>query len=113
MKYTRPKVKLSRQLGIPLTPKAIRFMERRSYPPGEHGETKRRSAKMSDYKRQLLEKQRLHAQYNIHERQLRNYVKKATNKKGNAAENLIQILETRLDSIVLRAGLARTIYAAR
>ena len=96
-----------------MTSKAIKYLERRPYPPGEHGVFKKRSSKMSDYKRQLVEKQRLRAQYNIHERQLRNYVRNAVHKKGNAADNLIQMLETRLDSIVLRAGLARTIYAAR
>jgi small subunit ribosomal protein S4 len=68
---------------------------------------------MSDYKRQLLEKQRMRAQYNIQERQMRNYVKKAVHKKGNSTDNLIQLLETRLDSIVFRAGLAHSIYAAR
>jgi len=113
MKLKDFKIKTSRQLGLPLTPKAIRFMERRPYPPGEHGAMKRRFTKQSDYKRQLLEKQRLRAQYNIQERQMRNYVRKAVRKKGNTADNLIQMLETRLDAVVFRAGIARTIFAAR
>ena len=113
MKYNGPKVKLSRQLGTPLSPKAARLMEKKPYPPGQHGPSKRVDGKMSDYKRQLLEKQRLRAQYNISEKQLLNYYKKATRKSGNTSDNLIQSLESRLDAIVLRGGLARTIYAAR
>ena len=81
MKFTGSKVKLSRQLGIALTPKAAKIMERKSYPPGQHGQTRRRM-KPSDYRIQLLEKQKLRAQYNIHERQMRNYVQKATSKSG-------------------------------
>jgi small subunit ribosomal protein S4 len=68
---------------------------------------------MSDYGRQLLEKQRLRYQYNIPEKQLRNYFKKALSKHGNTGDILIRMLETRLDACVLRAGLAKTIYAAR
>jgi small subunit ribosomal protein S4 len=114
MKYTGPKVKRSRSLGIPLTPKAARVMEKKPYPPGQHGrEQQHLRRRESDYKRQLLEKQRLKAQYNIHERQMRNYLAKASQKKGNTAQNLIQALETRLDAVVLRGGLAPTIYAAR
>src|SRR5688500_1046752 len=64
-----PKVRISRALGIALTPKAGRIMERRPNPPGQHGASQRR--KVSEYKKQLLEKQRLRAQYNVSERQLR------------------------------------------
>jgi small subunit ribosomal protein S4 len=60
-----------------------------------------------------LEKQRLRAQYNLNERQMRNYVARAVRRKGVTGDTLIQILESRLDAVVLRAGLARTIYAAR
>jgi small subunit ribosomal protein S4 len=114
MKYTGPKAKLSRSLGIALTPKAARIMERRPGPPGQHGGVQRgRPQRMSDYKRQLMEKQRLRAQYNIHERQMRNYFRKAARRKGTTPENLIYALESRLDAVVLRGGLAPTIYAAR
>lgn len=114
MNYTGPKVRLSRQLGIALTPKAAAVMERKSYPPGQHGPAKGKGQKMSDYKRQLLEKQKLRFQYNIRdEKQLRRYYEKASRKKGVTAENLIQLLESRLDSLVLRGGLAKTIYQAR
>jgi small subunit ribosomal protein S4 len=106
-----PKVKIARALGIALTPKAARVMERRPNPPGQHGVPTRR--KVSDYKKQLLEKQRLRAQYNISERQLQNAFTEATRQSGNTGVNLLRLLEMRLDAIVLRAGLARTIYAAR
>jgi small subunit ribosomal protein S4 len=114
MNYTGPKVRLSRRLGIALTPKAARVMEKRSGPPGQHGPAKAfRSVRLSDYKRQLTEKQRLRAQYNVHERQMRNYFRRALKSSGNTGEALIQLLESRLDALVLRAGFARTIYAAR
>lgn len=113
MNYTGPKVKLARALSIPLTPKAARIMEKKPHPPGAHGNTQTFRRKMSDYKRQLVEKQKLRAQYNIHERQLRNYFQKALKASGNTGENLLRLLELRLDVVVLRGGLARTIYAAR
>jgi small subunit ribosomal protein S4 len=106
-----PKVKISRALGIALTPKAARIMERRSNPPGQHGATPRR--KVSEYKKQLVEKQRLRAQYNVSERQLRNAFAQATRQTGNTGVRLLQLLELRLDAVVLRAGFVRTIYAAR
>lgn len=68
---------------------------------------------MSNYKQQLLEKQRLKAQYNIHESQMQNYFNRAVQKKGNTIDNLAQMLESRLDAVVLRSGLAPSIYAAR
>lgn len=114
MKYTGPKVRLSRRLGIPLTDKAARVMERRSYPPGQHGPAKQyRRGRQSAYERQLLEKQRLRGQYNIHEKQLRNYYRKSVKMQGNTVDNLVGMLESRLDAFVLRAGFAPTIYAAR
>ena len=114
MNYTGPKVKLSRRLGVALTPKAARIMERKAYPPGVHGRNQQfRRGRQSAYKEQLLEKQRLRAQYNISEKQLRNYYLKANRQEGNTGENLLQILESRLDALVLHGGLAVTIYAAR
>jgi small subunit ribosomal protein S4 len=106
-------VRLSRQLGIALTPKADKLMQRRPYPPGQHGEAKGKAGKASDYKRHLMEKQRLRAQYNIEEQQMGEYIRQAIQKKGNPVDNIIQMLETRLDAVVYRSGLARTIYAAR
>lgn len=112
MSTARPKIKISRRLGIAITPKAHGYLEKRPFGPGQHGPNKRRS-KMSDYGRQLIEKQKLRHQYNIREKQLTNYYKKALRKHGNPAENLIRILESRLDAAVLRGGFARTVYQAR
>lgn len=113
MNSTGPKVRLSRQLGVPLTPKAARIMARRPTPPGQHGLDARANRKISVYKAQLLEKQRLRAQYNIRERQMAAVYAKAIKMKGASDENLIRLLETRLDALVLRAGFAPTIYAAQ
>ena len=112
MKYNGPKVKLSRKVGFSITPKARKYMDRKPAPPGQHGAAKKR-AKLSDYAKQLLEKQRLRLQYNLHERQMTNYIKKAARIQGNKVDILVQLLEQRLDSLVFRAGLARSIYAAR
>lgn len=112
MNYTGPKVKLSRKLGFAMTPKARKFMDRKPYPPGQHGPVKRR-AKLSDYGRQLLEKQRLRLQYNVHERQMQNYYREASRMAGNTGDNLVALLESRLDALVYRAGFAPSMYAAR
>ena len=111
MNFTGPKVKKSRALGIALTPKADKYMKKRPYGPGQHGQRRRR--RPSDYGVQLLEKQRLRFQYNVSERQLQRAYEQATRKSGPTGELLIQQLETRLDAMVLRAGLAPSIFAAR
>jgi len=100
-----PKVRLARQLGIALTPKAARVRERRPNPPGQHGATPRR--KVSGYKKQLVEKQRLRAQYNIGERQMQNTFAEAIRRTGNTGVRLLQLLEMRLDAVVLRGGFVR------
>lgn len=112
MNYTGPKVKISRKLGLEITPKARKITSKKPYPPGQHGPSKRRG-KQSDYGRQLIEKQRLRMQYNISEKQMSNYYKKATKLIGNTGDLLVQLIESRLDSIVYRAGIAPTIYSAR
>lgn len=112
MSATRSKVRLSRALGVPLTPKAARYMDKRPYGPGQHGRTRRRPG-LSDYKMRLLEKQRLRAQYDVSEEQLRLDVARAARRPGKTGEVLLTILETRLDALVLRAGFARTISQAR
>jgi small subunit ribosomal protein S4 len=89
-------------------------MEKKPNPPGQHGVS--RAFQMntaSDYKKQLLEKQRLKAQYNIHEKQMRIYFREAQKHPGQTADLLVQALETRLDAVVYRSGIAPTIYAAR
>jgi len=106
-----PIVKKSRRLGIALSDKAARIMEKRPNPPGEHGA--RTGRKLSDYGRHLLEKQRFRYTYGLLEKQFRNYVRKAMAKSGVAGENLLQMLETRLDNMVYRAGFTHTIREAR
>ncbi|MGK5449207.1 MULTISPECIES: 30S ribosomal protein S4 [Streptomyces] len=107
---SRPKVKKSRALGIALTPKAVKYFEQRPYPPGEHGRGRKQN---SDYKVRLLEKQRLRAQYDISERQMARAYDRARKAEGKTGEALVVELERRLDALVLRSGIARTIYQAR
>jgi small subunit ribosomal protein S4 len=108
---TRSKTRLSRALGIALTPKAARYLEKRPYAPGEHGRTKRKTD--SDYAVRLREKQRLRAQYGIREAQLRIVFNEARRTAGLTGENLVELLELRLDALVLRSGFARTTAQAR
>lgn len=108
---TRRQVRLSRALGIPLTPKAVKYFEKRPYGPGEHGRARRRTE--SDYAVRLKEKQRLRAQYGIREAQLVRYFEEARREQYLTGESLVELLEMRLDALVLRAGFARTIAQAR
>jgi small subunit ribosomal protein S4 len=112
MRYTGPKVRLSRRAGVPLTRKAVRYFEARPYPPGEHGrKTNRRGA--GDYGTRLMEKQKLRWYYDVSERQLRRYWDLARRRSGRTGAELVSLLESRLASLVLRAGFAPSIYAAR
>jgi small subunit ribosomal protein S4 len=110
-RYRGPLVKKSRRLGIALSDKAARIMEKRPNPPGQHGGKAGR--KLSDYGKHLLEKQRIRYVYGLLEKQFRNYVIKAMSRKGVAGENLLQMLETRLDNMIYRAGFAHTMREAR
>ena len=107
----RRKVRLSRALGVALTPKAARYLEKRPYAPGEHGRTKRKAD--SDYAVRLREKQRLREQYGIREKQMRNTFNEARRTDGLTGENLVELLEMRLDALVVRSGFARTTAQAR
>lgn len=107
----RRQVRLSRALGLALTPKAVKHFEKRPYPPGEHGRARRRTE--SDYAVRLREKQRLRAQYGLREKQLARSFEDARKHPGLTGEVLVENLETRLDALVLRAGFARTILQAR
>ncbi|MEM6281712.1 MAG: 30S ribosomal protein S4 [Chloroflexota bacterium] len=116
MSYHGPKAKKMRRFGEVLIPRAKyqKIISNRSYPPGEHGKEKSfRSGRRSDYAQQLDEKQKLSFIYNIREKQLRRYFKEARNQDGPTGENLMKILERRLDNMVYRAGFAATIWAAR
>jgi small subunit ribosomal protein S4 len=114
--YHGPKAKAQRRFGELLVPrtKYQKILEKRQYPPGEHGREKQfRSGRRSDYGLQLDEKQKLAFLYNVRDRQLRNYYLKADSMPGRTGENLMVLLERRLDNIVFRAGFAATIWAAR
>jgi len=112
MSYRGPKAKKSRRLGVAITPKSQKYLETRGFPPGQHGKG-RRPSKLSDYGRQLMEKQRIRFQYNMSEKQLRRAYDNASRSQDPTPDVLIQSLETRLDTVVLRAGFARSIFAAR
>lgn len=86
-------------------------VERKNYPPGQHGTSRR--AKVSDYSVQLREKQKVKRTYGVLETQFRNYFELASKQKGRTGENLVKLLERRLDNIVYRAGLAPSRKAAR
>jgi small subunit ribosomal protein S4 len=108
-RYTGPMTKKSRRLGIDLVGGDSAY-ERRPYPPGQHG---RGRIKESEYLLQLQEKQKARYTYGVLERQFSRYYKEAARRTGKTGENLLQILEARLDNVVYRAGLARTRRAAR
>lgn len=106
-----PIAKLSRREGVALHPKAVKVMTRRSYGPGQHGQGRR--SKPSDYAVQLREKQKVKRMYGVLEKQFRRYVARAERMSGIAGENLLQLLERRLDNAIYRAGLAGSRQAAR
>ncbi|MEK5500639.1 30S ribosomal protein S4 [Bacillus sp. FSL M8-0168] len=109
-RYTGPSWKLSRRLGISLSGTG-KELEKRPYAPGPHGPGQRK--KLSEYGLQLQEKQKLRHMYGVNERQFRNLFDKATKMAGKHGENFMVLLESRLDNIVYRLGLARTRRQAR
>ncbi|MGY0503679.1 30S ribosomal protein S4 [Luteimonas sp. e5] len=115
-RYIGPTCKLARREGADLSLKSpARALDSKcklEQKPGQHGPTARRG-RLSDYATQLREKQKVKRMYGLLERQFRNYYKKATNQKGNTGENLLQLLETRLDNVVYRMGFAVTRASAR
>ena len=113
-RYTGPKVKLSRRLGTNLfeNEKGRKAMERRPFPPGQHGRTRRRSSG-SEYLSQLQEKQKAKFIYGVLERQFRRTYEEAVRLTGPTGENLLRLLEQRLDNVVYRAGWASTRPQAR
>lgn len=114
MSIRRKKVALCRSLGMNVVGTQRDPLARRRHPPGQHGvQMARRRRKPSDYKLRLVEKQRLRALYNLRERQFANTVRRAKAKSGPAQENLLRMLESRLDTVAYRAGFARTQREAR
>ncbi|MGI9013069.1 MAG: 30S ribosomal protein S4 [Phycisphaerales bacterium] len=109
-RYLGPKVKLSRRVGVPIMDIPKHTAKRQLTPPGMHGYRGRRP---KDYGIRLSEKQKLRYHYSILEKQFRRYMARAARMRGNTGELLLQLLERRLDNVVRRAGVVRTIWAAR
>lgn len=110
-RYTGPKTKIARKFGEPIFGEDKSF-EKRNYPPGQHGNNRRRGKK-SEYAVQLMEKQKAKFTYGILERQFRNLFEKASRSKGVTGEVLLQLCESRLDNVVYRLGVARSRSGAR
>ena len=110
-RYIGPKSKIARKFGEPIFG-ADKAFEKRNYPPGQHGNNRRRGKK-SEYAIQLLEKQKAKYTYGILERQFRNIFEKATSSKGVTGEVLLQLCESRLDNVVFRLGIASSRSSAR
>jgi small subunit ribosomal protein S4 len=111
-RYRGPKSKIARRFREPIFG-PDKALERRSYGPGQHGPSKRRGGKQSEYAIQLGEKQKAKYTYGILERQFSNMFEKASRMKGITGENLLQLCESRLDNMVFRLGIAPSRRAAR
>ena len=109
-RYTGPRVRISRRFGVPIFG-PTKYLERRNYGPGVHGPKSRR--KHTDYGLGLIEKQKFRYYYGLLERQFRGVYEKALRRRGVTGEQMLQILETRLDNVVFHLGLASTRAAAR
>ncbi|MGH8022147.1 MAG: 30S ribosomal protein S4 [Limisphaerales bacterium] len=109
-RYTGPRVRISRRFGLPIFG-PTKYRERRNYGPGVHGPKSRR--KTTDYGLGLIEKQKLKYYYGLLERQFRGVYERALKRRGVTGEQMLQILETRLDNVVYHLGFANTRAAAR
>jgi small subunit ribosomal protein S4 len=109
-RYTGPRTRISRRFGTPIFGPS-KYLERRNYPPGVHGPKSRR--KNTDYALGLIEKQKFRYYYGLMERQFRGVYEQALRRRGVTGEQMLQILETRLDNVVFHLGLASTRPAAR
>ncbi len=110
-RYIGPKSKIARKFNDPIYG-PDKFLEKKGFPPGQHGQNKRRR-KQSEYGIQLQEKQKAKYTYGILEKQFRNVFAKASRKKGITGENLLKLIEARLDNVVFRMGIAPTRAGAR
>ncbi|RLD34027.1 MAG: 30S ribosomal protein S4 [Bacteroidetes bacterium] len=110
-RYIGPKSKIARKFNDPIFG-PDKYFEKKNYPPGQHGTNKRRR-KQSEYGIQLQEKQKAKYTYGMLERQFRNVFKKASRKKGITGENLLKLIEARLDNVVYRLGISPTRSGAR
>jgi small subunit ribosomal protein S4 len=109
-RYTGPRVRISRRFGVPIFG-PTKYLERRNYGPGVHGPKSRR--KTTEYGEGLIEKQKLKYYYGLMERQFRGVYEKALRRRGVTGEQMLQILETRLDNVVFQLGFGNTRAAAR
>jgi small subunit ribosomal protein S4 len=110
-RYTGPQTRIARKFGEPILG-PDKYFDRKNFPPGQHGLTKKRK-KTSEYGIQLREKQKVKYIYGLLERQFRNFFEKASSAKGVTGLVLLQMLESRLDNVVYRLGVAPTRAAAR
>lgn len=109
-RYSGPRIRVMRALGVDLPGLSPKTADRRPYPPGQHGQRRR---KETEFGKRLKEKQKLRMNYGLSEAQLRNIFREALHSNTNTGERLIQLLERRLDNVIFRAGFARSIPAAR
>jgi len=109
-RYLGPKVKLSRRVGVPIADIPKHTSKRQLTPPGIHGYRGRR---LRDYGIRLNEKQKLRYHYNVLEKQFRRVIDEAKRRKGNTGDLILELLEQRLDNVLRRAGVVRTVWAAR
>lgn len=112
MSVHRPRLKILRRLGVALPGLTRKSADRRPHPPGAHGATGSRR-RPSEYRRRLEEKQKVRFNYGVTERQLRRYFERGSAEAGRPGENMLALLERRLDNVVFRLGIAATIPAAR
>ena len=105
MRYTGPKAKKARRFGIAFTPKDVKILQKRNFAPGQHGQNRSRP---SEYGLQLREKQKAKITYGVLERQFETYFNRALKQEGVTGDNLLKLLEMRLDNVVFRLGFGET-----
>jgi small subunit ribosomal protein S4 len=113
MPKTRPRLKILRRFGVQLPGLTRKSAEKKPYPPGAHGQSQTKRRKTSEFRRLLEEKQKVRFNYGVSEGQLRRYLGLARKMPGRTGDNLLAVLERRLDNVVFRMGFAPTIPAAR
>src|SRR5215212_4493172 len=113
MPKSRPRLKIIRRFGVQLPGLTRKSAEKKPYPPGQHGQSQTKRRKTSEFRRLLEEKQKVRFNYGVSEGQLRRYLGLARKMAGRTGDNLLAVLERRLDNVVFRMGFAPTIPAAR
>jgi len=113
MPKSRPRLKIIRRFGVQLPGLTRKSAEKKPYPPGQHGQSQTKRRKTSEFRRLLEEKQKVRFNYGVSEGQIRRYLGLARKMPGRTGDNLLGILERRLDNVVFRMGFAPTIPAAR